>query len=48
MSNIKCSVTNCKYNDDHNCNASEIKVCCCGCADPCTPSETACSTFDHR
>lgn len=44
-SNVKCSATNCKYNNDCTCNASGIDVCGCGAQHA---TNTVCSTFSCK
>lgn len=45
MTNIKCLVEECKYNDSNNCAASTIEVRSNGATKVNKPEQTACETF---
>lgn len=48
MSNVKCLVEECKYNNCFYCNANEIEVRSSGTASVYNPDETACETFQRK
>ena len=45
MTEIKCLVEECKYNNDYYCQANEIEVRSNGTTNVNRPDETACETF---
>lgn len=45
MTNIKCMVEECKYNQSTHCNANGIEVRSCGTTQVKNATETACETF---
>ena len=45
---VSCKAVRCAFNGDGICNAREITVCTCGCADPCCCSETECASFQSK
>ena len=48
MSNIKCRVEECIYNDHENCEADEIMVRSSHSNHPESPDQTACETFVYQ